>query len=59
MWIIAAGIFGICLLLGLMTLGTLRFLFPNVLTEPPCQFKAGFPDEFSPGVDERFKPRFE
>jgi cytochrome b6-f complex iron-sulfur subunit len=25
------------------TLGTLRFLFPNVLSEPPATFKAGYP----------------
>src|SRR5262245_13996655 len=32
-----------------------RFMFPNVLNEPPQQFKAGFPNEFGVGVDERFK----
>lgn len=33
-----------------------RFLFPNVLYEPPAQFKAGPPTEYPPGqVDERFK----
>jgi cytochrome b6-f complex iron-sulfur subunit len=33
-----------------------RFLFPNVLREPPQQFKAGFPEDFIEGlVDERFK----
>ncbi|MEM7309882.1 MAG: Rieske 2Fe-2S domain-containing protein [Planctomycetota bacterium] len=33
-----------------------RFLFPNVLYEPPQEFKAGFPDEFAVDqVDERFK----
>jgi cytochrome b6-f complex iron-sulfur subunit len=36
-----------------------RFMFPNVLFEPPASFKAGFPDELQPGkVDERFKQRF-
>jgi len=36
-----------------------RFLFPNVLFEPPQEFKAGFPDEFAVGkVDERFKASF-
>src|SRR5262245_180221 len=29
-----------------MTLGTLRFLIPNVLAEPPSQFKAGLPDDY-------------
>ncbi len=32
-----------------------RFLFPNVLYDPPQEFKAGFPSEFAKGsVDERF-----
>ena len=32
-----------------------RFFFPNVLFEPPQEFKAGFPEEFALGqVDERF-----
>jgi cytochrome b6-f complex iron-sulfur subunit len=35
-----------------------RFMFPNVLTEPPQQFTAGFPGEYGPGVDERWKERF-
>jgi cytochrome b6-f complex iron-sulfur subunit len=36
-----------------------RFMFPNVLFEPPATFKAGFPDEIQPQqVDERFKQRF-
>src|SRR5262245_10177024 len=29
-----------------------RFMFPNVLNEPPQQFKAGFPNEYGMGVDE-------
>ncbi len=32
-----------------------RFLFPNVLFEKPSSFRAGKPDEYSVGVDERFK----
>jgi len=35
-----------------------RFMFPNVLNEPPQQFKAGFPGEYGPGVDERWKEKF-
>ena len=35
-----------------------RFLFPNVLNEPPQQFTIGFPDEYADGVDERWKDRF-
>ena len=38
-------------MIGAMT----RFMFPNVLYEPPQEFKAGFPDEFAVDmVDERF-----
>jgi cytochrome b6-f complex iron-sulfur subunit len=33
----------------------LRFFFPTVTFEPPLKFKAGFPDTYSLGVDERFK----
>jgi len=32
-----------------------RFMFPNVLNEPPQQFKVGLPADFGMGVDERFK----
>jgi cytochrome b6-f complex iron-sulfur subunit len=32
-----------------------RFMFPNVLNEPPQQFTVGFPDDYGIGVDERFK----
>src|SRR5581483_11205178 len=35
-----------------------RFMFPNVLNEPPQQFKAGFPNEYGLGVDERWKEKF-
>jgi cytochrome b6-f complex iron-sulfur subunit len=41
--------------LGLWTLGTARFMFPNILTEPPSKFKVGFPSSFSPGqVETKF-----
>ena len=37
----------------------IRFLFPNVLFEPPQSFKIGYPDEFEIGkVDLRFKKKF-
>jgi cytochrome b6-f complex iron-sulfur subunit len=40
-------------------LATARFMFPNVLFEPPQLFKAGFPGEFNVGeVDTRFKDAF-
>jgi len=35
-----------------------RFMFPNVLNEPPQQFKVGFPTEYGMGVDERWKDKF-
>jgi cytochrome b6-f complex iron-sulfur subunit len=43
-----------------LQLGALgRFLFPNVLFEPPSSFKAGFPEEYATGkVDERWKNGF-
>ena len=38
---------------------TARFMFPNVLFEPPQAFKIGFPSEFNVGeVDVRFKDAF-
>lgn len=33
---------------------TLKFIFPNVLYEPPQTFKAGHPDEFPLGVSTRW-----
>jgi len=36
-----------------------RFMFPNVLYEPPQEFKAGFPEDFGVDqVDERFKASY-
>lgn len=35
-----------------------RMMFPNVLDEPPQQFKAGLPTEYGLGVDERWKDAF-
>ena len=43
---------------AMLTAGTttIRFMFPNVLFEPPSTFKAGYPQEIQVGeVDERFK----
>ena len=37
----------------------LRFMFPNVVFEPPTTFKAGLPSEYEVGVvDERWKEKF-
>jgi len=33
----------------------LRFFFPRALFEPSTVFKVGYPSDFQPGVDERFK----
>jgi cytochrome b6-f complex iron-sulfur subunit len=44
---------------GLWTLLTVKFMFPNVLREPPSKFKVGFPDAFPGGqVQEKFKAQF-
>ena len=44
---------------GLWTLGTARFMFPNILTEPPSRFKVGFPANFAPGqVETKFMAQF-
>ena len=38
---------------------TTRFMFPNVLFEPPQAFKAGFPSEYNVGeIDTRWKDAF-
>jgi cytochrome b6-f complex iron-sulfur subunit len=39
-------------------LGFARFLFPNVLFEPPQSFTIGFPEDYDLGVDERWKDKF-
>jgi cytochrome b6-f complex iron-sulfur subunit len=44
---------------ALWTLLSVKFLFPNVLREPPSKFKVGFPDAFPPGqVQEKFKAQY-
>lgn len=41
---------------GGMLLGTVRFLFPNVLSEPPSKVKIGFKDDYEDGkVVDRYK----
>jgi cytochrome b6-f complex iron-sulfur subunit len=56
-WINIAWITLTASLIG-MTLGTVRFLFPNVLSEPPSTFRAGPRDQYEEGkVDDRFKPQ--
>ncbi|MFI4874598.1 MAG: Rieske 2Fe-2S domain-containing protein [Blastopirellula sp. JB062] len=47
-------------LTGLISsLGLARFMFPNVRTEPPMQFKAGTPADLAPGqVETKYKSQF-
>lgn len=53
------GMTSIASITGLWTLGLARFMFPNILTEPPSRFKAGFANAFSPGaVEEKFKAQY-
>ncbi|MEX2140744.1 MAG: Rieske (2Fe-2S) protein [Pirellulales bacterium] len=55
----ALGNTSLALATGLMTLGTARFMFPNILTEPPSRFKVGFPDAFAPGqVETKFVAQY-
>lgn len=43
----------------LWSLGVARFMFPNILIEPPNEFKVGFPGDFSIGfVTTKFKAEF-
>jgi cytochrome b6-f complex iron-sulfur subunit len=43
----------------LWVMGSVRFMFPNILREPPSRFKVGFPDQFPPEqVQEKFKAQF-
>jgi len=44
---------------GLFTLGLARFLFPNVLAEPPSRFKVGFKEAFPTGkVETKFVAQY-
>jgi len=43
---------------GIWAAATTRFMMPNVVTEPPNRFKAGYPAEYRPNdVETRFKER--
>jgi cytochrome b6-f complex iron-sulfur subunit len=56
---LAVGFIAMTASLTLWTLGTVRFMFPNVLRLPPSRFKVGFPDAFAAGqVEEKFKAQF-
>src|SRR5579872_2231624 len=54
-WISVAWITFTASMVG-MLLGTVRFLFPNVLSEPPSTFKAGDVNSYEENkVDDKFK----
>ena len=56
---ISAGWLAFAALTAGTLIGTVRFLFPNVLFEPPQTFRAGFPEEYTVGdVSTRFKDQF-
>ena len=56
---LAVGFLMVAGISGLWTLLTVKFMFPNVLREPPSKFKVGFPDAFPAGqVQEKFKAQF-
>lgn len=56
---LAVGFLMVAGISGLWTLLTVKFMFPNVLREPPSKFKVGFPDAFPGGqVQEKFKAQF-
>lgn len=45
----------VCGFLGANLLMFLRFFFPRALFEPSTVFNIGYPSDYQPGVDERFK----
>lgn len=56
---LALGFTSLSLTSALWGLGTARFMFPNILTEPPSRFKVGFPADFAPGqVETKFVAQF-
>lgn len=46
---------GFAAALGGTGVGALRYMFPNVLYEPPTVFKIGKPEEYGIGVDNKLK----
>jgi cytochrome b6-f complex iron-sulfur subunit len=56
---LAVGFTGLAATTLAWTLGTVRFMFPNILREPPSSFTVGRPDQIAPGqVEEKFKAQF-
>jgi cytochrome b6-f complex iron-sulfur subunit len=59
MWTLPVGWAAFAAACASSLVATGRFLFPNVLFEPPQSFKAGFPSEYNLGeVDVRWKDAF-
>ncbi len=57
-WLVAAWL-GFAAAMSAGALASVRFMFPNVLFEPPTRFDAGAPDSYLPGtVDTRWKQKF-
>ena len=55
----ALGLTALGAVFGLWGAATLRFFFPNILTEPPNRFSVGFPADYAPGqVETRFKEQY-
>jgi cytochrome b6-f complex iron-sulfur subunit len=56
---LAVGFGALSATIAAWSLGTVRFMFPNIRREPPSQFTVGRPDQFAPGqVEEKFKAQF-
>lgn len=56
---LAIGFGAMTMAAGISSLVMARFFFPNLLVEPPSQFKVGFPGDFSAGtVATKFKAQF-
>jgi cytochrome b6-f complex iron-sulfur subunit len=56
---LAIGFTATALTTTLWTLGLARFMFPNILIEPPSRFKVGFPSDFAPGtVETKFTAQY-
>jgi cytochrome b6-f complex iron-sulfur subunit len=56
---LAIGMISLAVTHLLWLLGLARFMFPNILTEPPSKFKVGFPGDYAPGqVETKFKAQF-
>ena len=56
---VAVGFTSLAATSAIGTLGLARYMFPNVLIEPPTKFKVGFADNFGPGqVETKFIPQY-